>query len=110
MAVLNRESFLKRVVVEPVELSNGDTVYIRALPASMIVGVDQDALGENLKAGNMLVHSLCDADGKRLFADDEGTAALTVDLASLKVLTDAINTLNGFTASRSDTQEQAEKN
>ena len=109
MAVLNRESFLKRVVVEAVELPNGDTVYIRAVPASMVISGDKESVAKNLESGNMLVQSLCDADGTRLFNDGENNDALTIDLASLNVITRAINKLNGFTLG-DDAQEQAEKN
>lgn len=109
MAVLNREAFMKRVVVEPVELPNGDTVYIRAMPASMVVGSDKDTLTKNLESGNMLVQSLCTEDGTRMFEDGEDNEAMTIDLAALNVLLAAIYKLNGLSVSR-DAQEQAEKN
>ena len=109
MAVLNREAFMKRVVVEPVELPNGDTVYIRAIPASMVVGSDKAVLAKNLESGNMLVQSLCTEDGTRMFTDGEANDALTIDLAALDVLLAAIFKLNGLTAGK-DAQEQAEKN
>lgn len=109
MAVLNREAFMKRVVVEPVELPNGDTVYIRAMPASMVVGSDKDVIAKNLESGNMLVQSLCTEDGTRMFQDDEAKDALTIDLAALDVLLAAIFKLNGLNSGK-DAQEQAEKN
>lgn len=107
MAVLNREAFMKRVVVEPVELPNGDTVYIRALPASFFVGRPDD---EPVKDGDILTRSLCDADGQPMFAEEEAETAMIVDLPSLKAIMSHIVELNGLKSREGEAQGQAEKN
>lgn len=107
MAVLNRESFLKRVVVEAVELPNGDTVYIRALPASFFIGKPED---EPVNDGDILTRSLCDEKGQPMFTDGEAETAMTVDLPSLKAIMSNIVRLNGLKSRNEGEIEQAEKN
>ena len=94
--VLDREGFLKRAVIREVSLSDGSIVYIRALSASTIVaGAD----GANVFApANLLVHSLCDADGKLLFAEGDAGGVMAVDHMALKLILDAVLDLNGLKA------------
>ena len=91
---LDREGFLKRVVMQQVELDADSIVCIRALPASVIVeGSDGK---HNFEPANMLVHSLCDKDGVLLFTGEETAQAMTIDHISLKKILDAIVELNGL--------------
>lgn len=105
---LDRDGYLKRVFTQPVELSDGAVVNIRALPASLIInGVQDTSLFE---PANLLVQSLCDDSGKRLFEDGEKDQAMTIDHSSLRAVLDAIMTLNGLQSAKAGEVGDVEKN
>jgi hypothetical protein len=106
---LDRDGFLKRAVTRDVFLSDGAVVRIRALPASMIVQGVADAK-EVFDPANLLVKSLCDANGALMFSEGEKNEALTVDHQSLKTILDAIVELNGLGAGDTAGADAAEKN
>ena len=95
MKPLDREGFLKRIVTRPVTLPDGSVVCIRALPASLIVSGAEDA-AKTFESANMLVQSLCDENGKLLFAEEEKELALTIDHMALKVILEEIVEINGL--------------
>lgn len=107
---LDREGFLKRAVVREVLLPDGKTICIRALPASMIASAVKDNVNEVFEPANLLVKSLCDSDGKLLFASEETDLVMTVDHMTLKLLLDSIMELNGFSSTAKGDVGQAEKN
>lgn len=93
---LTRESYLARAVVKPVDLPDGSVVHIRALPAAMLIDSNKST-DEVFGTANMLVHSLCEADGELMFAEGEQGDAMSVDYASLQAILAAILALNGLT-------------
>jgi hypothetical protein len=95
--ILDREGFLQRAVIREVPLPDGAAVCIRALSASLLVA-GADAAAGVFEPANLLVHSLCDASGRLLFAEEEKNAAMTVDHMALKIILDAILDLNGLKA------------
>ena len=106
---LNREGFLKRVVVKEVRLDEESSVCIRALPAKILVEGDNDSK-DTFATANLLVNSLCDANGQLLFADGEKDQALSVDHVALRKLIDAIIELNGLKSPVEGETSMAEKN
>ncbi|MDR2489761.1 MAG: hypothetical protein LBD42_09805 [Desulfovibrio sp.] len=92
---LDREGFLKRIVIRQVPLPDGSVVCVRALPASLIVSGAED-VAKTFESGNMLVQSLCDENGKPLFTEEEKDQAMTIDHMALKVILDEILDLNGL--------------
>lgn len=105
---LDRDGYLKRVFTQPVELSDGAIVNIRALPASIIVNGAQDA--SLFEPANLLVQSLVDEQGKRLFEDGEKDQAMTIDHTSLRAVLDAIMALNGLQPAKEGEAGDVEKN
>lgn len=105
---LDRDGYLKRAFTRPVELSDGAIVNIRALPASLIVSGAQDT--SLFEPANLLVQSLADENGQRLFADGEKSEAMTIDHTSLRVILDAIMELNGLQTANDGTAGDVEKN
>jgi hypothetical protein len=95
--ILDRDGFLNRAVIREVPLSDGSSVCIRALPASAIVAGAQDAASA-FEPANLLVQSLCDANGKLLFAQGDTSGVMAVDHLALKTILDAILDLNGLRA------------
>lgn len=106
---LTRDGFMKRVVVKEVGLPDGQTVCIRILPASFIVAGADDA-ANIFEPANLLVHSLCEADGELMFAEGEQGEAMAVDHMALKVILDAILDLNGLRFSQEGEAGAPEKN
>ena len=106
---LDREGFLKRVLIKEVPLADGAVVCIRALPASQIVKGAEEA-ATTFESANLLVHSLCDETGTLLFADDEKAEAMTLDHKSLKTVLDAILDLNGLKPPKEGEAGAPEKN
>ena len=105
---LNRDGYLKRVFMQPVELTDGAVVNIRALPASVIVNGAQDAA--LFEPANLLVQSLVDENGQRLFEDGEKDQAMTIDHSSLRTVLDAIVALNGLKPAKEGEAGELEKN
>jgi hypothetical protein len=97
---LDRDGYMKRVFMQSVELAGGAIVNIRVLPASIIVNGAQDA--SLFEPANLLVQSLVDEQGQRLFADGEKDHAMTIDHTSLRTVLDAIVTLNGLQSAKED--------
>lgn len=92
---LDRNAYMSRAIVREVALGDDTSVYIRALPASVIVnGSDNPA--ETFATANLLVRSLCDKAGSLMFSENERNEALTIDHAALKTIIDAILDLNGL--------------
>jgi len=106
---LNREGLLKRAVIKQVQLDENSAVCIRALPASMIVS-GADGSNEVFETSNLLVHSLCDEEGKLLFSGDEKAETMTIDHLALKKLLEAIVELNGLKAKPDGEESEPEKN
>jgi len=90
--LLNREGFLNRFAFKDVELNDGATVRIRALPSSYIVSEVEGRFA----SAKMLVNSLCNEDGTLMFTGEEGEQAMTIDMASLNLIMEAIVELNGL--------------
>jgi len=105
LKILDRDGYLNRTVVRDLELPDGASIRIRALPASYVIGGSED----RFSWAKLLVNSLCDANGAPLFAENEGEQATAVDSASLKIIMDAIRDLNGLNRS-ADEAGSAEKN
>ena len=101
---LDREGFLKRIVIRSEPLPDGSVVCIRALPASLIVSGAEDA-AKTFESANMLVQSLCDEDGKLLFAEGEKDQAMTIDHMALKVILEEIVEINGLNPPTKDGEE-----
>ena len=106
---LDREGFLKRIVTKTVSLPDGSVVCIRALPASLIVSGAEDA-AKTFESANMLVQSLCDENGKLLFAEGEKDQAMTIDHMALKVILEEILDLNGLKTPKEGEAGAPEKN
>ena len=105
---LNRDGYLKRVFAQPVTLTDGAVVNIRALPASLIVSGAQDT--SLFETANLLVQSLVDESGVRLFDDNEKDNAMTIDHMSLRTILDAIMALNGLQPAKDGEAGDVEKN
>ena len=90
--MLDRDGYVKRFSFKDVGLPDGLSVRIRALPASYLLGEDED----RFSIPSLLVNSLCDEDGALLFSESEADQAMAVDSASLKPIMDAILELNGL--------------
>jgi len=105
---LDRDGYLKRVFMQPVELTDGAVINIRALPASVIVNGAQDAT--LFEPANLLVQSLVDESGQRLFEDGEKDQAMTIDHTSLRAVLDAIMALNGLQPVKDGEVGDMEKN
>ena len=105
---LDRDGYLKRVFTQPVELTDGAIVSIRALPASVIVNGAQDA--SLFEPANLLVQSLVDETGQRLFEDGEKDQAMTIDHSSLRKVLGAIMALNGLQPVKDGEVGDMEKN
>lgn len=101
--MLTRDELLKpRVRVETVTLADGSKVGIRVMS-----GLDRDSFeAEQLAHGNtqhmavarLLVRCLCDADGARLFRDDETEQlAAALDADSYIALGTHASRVNGYT-------------
>ena len=93
---LDRDGFLKRAVIREVSLPDGSTVCIRALPASLIVSGSATVDESVFAPANLLLHSLCGADGRLLFGENDKEAVMAVDHMALKIILDAILDLNGL--------------
>ena len=102
---LGKDAFVRRYTFKDVELSDGAVVRIKSLPASYIVSGKENAFA----SANLLVHSLCEEDGRLMFAEGESDQAMTVDMASLNILMKAILELNGLTQAEGEASA-AEKN
>lgn len=106
---LDRQGFLQRIITKPVSLPDGSIVCIRALSASLIVSGAEDA-DKTFKPANMLIQSLCDEEGNRLFADGEEDQAMSIDHMALKIILEAILDLNGLKPSKEGEEGAPEKN
>lgn len=104
---LDRQGYMRRNL-KRVELPGGDVVCIRPLSARYLVDNAED--GSAFEPAALLVKSLVDANGERLFADAETENALMLDLPSVTVLVDAILDLNGLRALPTAGDGEAEKN
>ncbi len=103
MAILNKDTLFGRVVVKRVELSGGDAVHIRPLPAS-------DVVGGGMKTEELIHRSLCDENGEPFFSgDDDAGRVLTLPINDFSALTKAVLELNGMKIAEGDSGE-AEKN
>ena len=105
---LDRDGFLKRIVIREVSLPDGTVVCIRALSAGAIIA-GADNAGDSFEPANLLVKSLCDADGRLLFAESDKNKVMEVDHMALKVILDAILEMNGLKRNEDGTGS-AEKN
>ena len=115
MGALDRDGFLNRKVVKLVELSGEDKVFIRALPAILIIAAAEsdEKAKEVFGSANLLLNSLCNDKGELLFnpgAPGESEAVLTIDHQALKTIMDAIVELNALKAAPEDEESAAVKN
>ena len=103
MSILNKDTLFSRVIVKPVELSDGNIVHIAPLPAAEVVGVGE------VQMEKLILRSLCDADGTLFFQDDDAGRTLRLPLPDFSILSKAIMELNGTKTAEGETG-QAEKN
>ena len=88
---LTRDGLLKPKVVERDIKALGDSIYLRLLTAGEVIGMDDS---ENV--GKILALSICDADGNRLFGDDEHDDALRLSMQAVNEIMENINDVNGL--------------
>lgn len=109
------------LVPQAVELENGQTVYLKRLTAAdrveyfgLIAGDVKDVEASQLdslkvsldQSARLLVMSLCDKDGNRLFLDEQVEAVKGMDALILGTLTDHALRLNALT---SESKEDVKK-
>lgn len=103
--IYNLADLQARRPVKDVMLDDNAGVRIQALPAAVLVNAAENP--DSLKTGAMLVKSLVDENGQRLFKDGEEEDALNcIDSAAMHKIIEGINALNGFNKAVKD----AEKN
>ena len=114
MAALTKDALLKRnaTLTREIELSGGDTVYVKPLPASLFVGTED---GKGRDGGDtdmalLMAQSLCDGEGVPLFGEGEREQVLSLSLSDFTAISAAILDLNGLKTGIGTGASAAEKN
>lgn len=106
---LSKDAFLQRTVkTKKVVFSDGESVYIRPLPANMFIS-DSGLINEAFRTEKLIINSLCDEDGTPWFNDEDGEsmAALNLPLIDFNKLAQECLEINGL---KVDGEGSAEKN
>lgn len=108
---LSKEAFLKRSGLKEVTLSDGQTVFLKPLPASWALKKGKDKVDDEEATGAVLISlSLCDEKGNLFFGEGDGEDVLNIPLADFGILSREIMALNGMQPVDASGASEAEKN